>query len=89
MAYIQTVSPRQSGGALLGVYEQLRHDMLGTRFVPLNLSAWRIMRVFSLRPALLNAFCRSFLHTMWGGPLRRKAKEALGVAVAQANSCSY
>ena len=89
MAFIQTISPRHSRGTLLRIYGQLRHDILGTRFVPLNLTAWRIMRVFSLRPALLNAFCRTFLHTMWGGPLRREAKEALGVAVAHANSCWY
>jgi hypothetical protein len=71
------------------VYEQLRYDMVGTRFFPLGLSAWGIMRAFSLRPALLAAFDRAFLHTMWGGPLRREAKEALGVTVAQVNSCPY
>jgi hypothetical protein len=89
MAYIQTIGPRQSRGNLLAIYEQLRLDMVGTRFLPLTLSAWGIMRVFSLRPAMLRAFCRSFLHTMWGGPLRRAVKEALGVTVAQVNSCPY
>jgi hypothetical protein len=89
MTYIKTVSPRQAQGELRHVYEQLRHDLLGTRFFPLGLSAWGIMRVFSLRPAVLAAFSRAFLHTMWGGPLRREAKEALGVTVARVNACPY
>jgi hypothetical protein len=89
MTRIRTISPREARGELRQVYEQLRSDMVGTRLVPLGISAWGIMRVFSLRPALLAAFNRAFLHTMWGGPLGREAKEALGVTVARTNSCPY
>jgi hypothetical protein len=89
MAHIETIGPGRAQGELRQVYEQLRYDMVGTRLFPLGLSAWGIMRVFSLRPALLGAFDRCFLHTMWGGPLRREAKKAIGVTVAQRNSCPY
>jgi hypothetical protein len=89
MAYIKTINPWRARGDLRRAYEQIRSDLLGSRFFPLGLAAWRIMRVFSLRPALLGAFERCFLHTMWGGVLRREAKEALGVSVAQANRCPY
>jgi hypothetical protein len=47
------------------------------------------MRAFSLRPALLRAVESAFLLTMWGGTLRRPAKEALGVTVSGANNCHY
>jgi hypothetical protein len=89
VAYIKTIGPSQARGELRRVYEQIRHDMVGTHFFPLTLSSCGIMRVFSLRPALLGAFERCFLHTMWGGPLRRVAKEAIGVTVAKVNSCPY
>jgi hypothetical protein len=89
MAYIRTVSPREARGDLRQVYEAIRDDLIGRRPLPAGLASWRIMRVFSLRPPLLRAFARAFLLTMWGGVLRREAKEALGVSVAQANSCDY
>jgi len=89
MAYIRTISPWQARGELRRVYQEIRRDMVGSRPFPLALTAWNIMRVFSLRPTLLRAFERCFLLTMWGGRLRRQAKEALGVTVSQANRCEY
>jgi uncharacterized peroxidase-related enzyme len=47
------------------------------------------MKVLSLRPRFLWAFERGFRHFMWDGELRRLAKEAIGVSVAQTNSCPY
>ncbi len=89
MAHIETIHPRQARGELREVYEQIRRDMVGRLPVPLASSVWNIMRVFSLRPALLRAFESAFLLTMWGGTLRRPAKEALGVTVSGANNCHY
>ena len=89
MAYIETIHPRHARGGLRKVYETVRRDMVGRRPVPLASSVWNIMRVFSLRPALLRAFESAFLLTMWEGTLRRQAKEALGVTVSGANRCHY
>jgi alkylhydroperoxidase family enzyme len=89
VAHIEMIHPRQARGELREVYEQIRRDMVGRWPVPLASSVWNIMRAFSLRPALLRAFESAFLRTMWGGTLRRSAKEALGVAVSGANNCHY
>ncbi len=89
MAHIRTIGPWQSRGELRQVYREIRRDMVGRLPLPTALTAWNIMRVFSLRPPLLRAFERAFLLTMWGGVLPRQTKEALGVAVAGANRCPY
>jgi hypothetical protein len=89
VAYIETISPWRAQGELRDIYKEIRRDMVGRRPVPIALTAVNIMRIFSLRPAFLRAFERCFLLTMWGGVLRRQAKEALGVVVAGANSCHY
>ncbi|HEY1381302.1 MAG TPA: hypothetical protein VGF55_31165 [Gemmataceae bacterium] len=89
MAHIQTISPWRARGELASAYRDLRRELVGRLPVPAGLAVWNIMRVFSLRPALLRAFGRCFLLTMWGGTLRRPAKEAIGVVVARTNSCHY
>jgi alkylhydroperoxidase family enzyme len=71
------------------VYEEIRRDMVGRFPLPLKLTAWNIMRIFSLRPVFLRAFEHSFLLIMWSGGLRRQAREAIGVTVAQTNHCDY
>jgi alkylhydroperoxidase family enzyme len=89
MAFIKTISPRCARGDLRQVYKEIRRDTVGGLPFPLSMTTWNIMRVFSLRPAFLRAFERSFLLTMWSGGLRRQAREAIGVAVAQTNRCDY
>jgi alkylhydroperoxidase family enzyme len=89
MPYIKTVSPWRAGGDLRQVYQEIRRDLVGGRTVPLGMTVWNILRVFSLRPQFLRAFERCFLLTMWSGGLRRQAREAIGVAIAQTNRCHY
>jgi hypothetical protein len=89
MAFIQTIPPRLARAELRDAYLQIRRDMVGRRAFPLGLAVWNIMRVFSLRPAFLMAFERAFVSTMWGGVLRREAKEAIGVSVSRTNRCHY
>jgi hypothetical protein len=67
MAYIQTVHPWRARSELRQVYRAIRRDMVGRLPVPLSSAVWNTMRVFSLRPALLRAFERCFLLSMWGG----------------------
>jgi alkylhydroperoxidase family enzyme len=89
MPYIRMIPPREARGGLRRVYEEIRRDMVGRRPVPLGSAVVNVMRAFSLRPAFLRAFEQAFLHTMWGGVLRRQAKEAIGVAVSRTNRCHY
>ncbi|HTK74619.1 MAG TPA: hypothetical protein VL371_05125 [Gemmataceae bacterium] len=89
MARIESINPWRARGDLRRAYRDLRHDIVGRLPVPSSLVVWNIVRVFSLRPALLRAFGRCFILTMWGGGLARSAKEAIGVTVARANSCHY
>jgi alkylhydroperoxidase family enzyme len=89
MASIKTISPRQARGDLRRVYQEIRRDLVGWLPVPLSVTACNIMRIFSLRPAFLRAFEHCFLLTMWSGGLRRQAREAIGVTVAQTNGCHY
>ena len=49
MAYIRTISPWHAQGDLRRVYQEIRHDMIGGRPIPLTMTIWNIMRVFSLR----------------------------------------
>jgi hypothetical protein len=89
MAYIKTISPWRAQGEVREIYKEIRRDMVGSRPVPMALAVVNILRIFSLRPTFLRAFERCFLLTMWSGVLRRQAKEAIGVSVAQTNSCHY
>ncbi len=89
MAFIKTISVRKADNELRAVYGMIRSDMLGTLPFPVEWTAWNVMQVFSLRPRLLWAFARSFRHFMWDGELSRLAKEAIGVSVAQTNTCHY
>ena len=89
MAYIQTIQPWSARGDVGKAYRDIRHALVGWLPVPASLAVWNIMRVFSLRPALLRAFGQRFLLTMWSGWLRRPAREAIGVTVAWTNSCHY
>ena len=89
MAHIRTICVREARGELRDVYLQIRRDMVGRAPLPVSAVVWNIMRVFSIRPPFLKAFSRAFLHFMWDGRLRRQAKEAIGVTVAQANRCKY
>ncbi|HEX4610483.1 MAG TPA: hypothetical protein VH092_20005 [Urbifossiella sp.] len=89
MAFIKTIPVREAGDELRAVYGMIRSDMVGSLPLPMKWTSWNIMQVFSLRPRFLWAFGRSFRHFMWDGELRRLAKEAIGVSVAQANACHY
>ena len=89
MAYIRVIGPREAGGALRKAYEEIGCDLAGVRFAPNSLAVWNIMRLFSLRPTYLRAVSRGFVLTMWGGDLRREAKEAIAVAVSATNDCHY
>ena len=89
MAFIRTIPPRLAKSELREAYLQIRRDMVGRRPLFLGMAVWNIMRVFSLRPAFLTAFERAFVFTMWGGVLRREAKEAIGVSVSRTNQCHY
>jgi hypothetical protein len=89
MAHITITSPWRARGTLRHAYQEVRRQIVGGWPLPLPLAIWNIMRVFSLRPALVRAFGRCFLLTMWGGTLRRQAREALGVTVAQRIRCPY
>jgi alkylhydroperoxidase family enzyme len=89
MAFIRTITTGEARGELRQTYLQIRRDMVGRAPLPTGSVVWNIMRVFSLRPPFLKAFARAFLHFMWDGQLRRQAKEAIGVTVAQTNRCDY
>ena len=89
MAYIKTISAREASGELRAIYDMIRSDMVGALPLPVAWTTWNVMQVFSLRPPFLWAFARGFRHFMWDGELSRLAKEAIGVSVAQTNSCHY
>ena len=89
MAFIKTISVREANDGLRSIYVMIRSDMVGAIPFPVEWTAWKVMRVFSLRPQLLWAFARCFRHIMWDGELRRLAKEAIAVSVAQTNACRY
>ena len=89
MAFIKMIHPAEAQGELREIYREIHRDLVGWCPVPLGSSVWNIMRIFSLRPTLLRTFERAFLLTMWGGVLRREAKEALGVTVSHTNHCHY
>lgn len=89
MAFIKTISAREASGELRSVYGMIRSDMFGAIPFPVEWTAWKVMQIFSLRPRFLWAFERGFRHFMWDGELRRMAKEAIGVTVAQTNACHY
>jgi alkylhydroperoxidase family enzyme len=89
MAFIKTISAREADAELRAIYGGIRTDTVGTFPLPVEWTTWNVMRVFSLRPQFLWAFERGFRHFMWDGELRRLAKEAIGVSVAQANACHY
>ena len=89
MAFIKTISVREANDELRAIYDMIRSDMVGARPFPVEWTTWKVMQVFSLRPRFLWAFERSFRHFMWDGELRRLAKEAIGVSVAQTNACHY
>lgn len=89
MAFIKTISVQEANDELRAIYSMIRSDMVGSLPFPVQWTAWNVMRVFSLRPRFLWAFARGFRHFMWDGELSRLAKEAIGVSVAQTNSCHY
>jgi uncharacterized peroxidase-related enzyme len=89
MAFIRTISVREANDELRAIYGQIRSDMIGSLPFPVEWTTWNIMQALSLRPQFVRAFERGFRHFMWDGELRRLAKEAIGVSVAQANSCPY
>ena len=89
MAFIKTISVREANDELRAIYGQIRSDMVGSLPFPVEWTTWNVMQVFSLRPQFLRAFARGFRHFMWDGELRRLAKEAIGVSVAQTNACPY
>ncbi len=89
MAFIKTISVREADDGLRAIYGMIHSDMVGAFPFPVGWTTWKVMRVFSLRPRFLWAFGRSFRHFMWDGELSRLAKEAIGVSVAQTNTCHY
>lgn len=89
MAFIKTISVREADDELRAIYGMIRSDTVGSLPLPMGWTAWNIMRALSLRPQFLGAFERGFHHFMWDGELGRVAKEAIGVSVAQTNSCPY
>ena len=89
MAFIKTISAREADDELRAIYGMIHSDLHGSRPFPVEWTAWNVMEVFSLRPRFLWAFARGFRHFMWDGELRRLAKEAIGVSVAQTNACHY
>ena len=89
MAFIKTISAREANDELRAIYGMIRSDMVGSLPFPVKWTTGNVMEVFSLRPQFLWAFERGFRHIMWDGELRRQAKEAIGVSVAQTNTCHY
>jgi alkylhydroperoxidase family enzyme len=89
MAYIRQIGRREAGDALRAIYDEIGSDLVGKRFARNEVAVWNIMRLFSLRPAYLRAVSRGFVLMMWSGNLRRKAKEAIAVAVSATNNCHY
>jgi hypothetical protein len=89
MAFIKTISVREANDELRAIYGMIRSDMVGSLPFPVEWTAWNVMQVFSLRPQFLWAFARGFRHCMWDGELSLLAKEAIGVSVAQTNTCHY
>lgn len=89
MAFIKTIPVREANEELRAIFGMIRSDMVGALPLPVEWTTWNVMQVFSLRPQLLWAFERGFRHFMWDGDLRRLAKEAIGVSVAQTNACPY
>lgn len=89
MAFIDKISARDANDELRAIYGMIRSDMVGRLPFPMEWTTWNIMEALSLRPQLVWAFERGFRHFMWDGELRRLAKEAIGVSVAQTNVCPY
>jgi AhpD family alkylhydroperoxidase len=89
MAFIKTISVRNANDELRSIYRMIRSDTVGSLPFPVKWTTWHIMQALSLRPRLVWAFERGFRHVMWDGRLRRLAKEAIGVSVAQTNACPY
>ena len=89
MAFIKTISVREANDELRAIYGMIRSDMVGSLPFPVEWTTWNIMQALSLRPQLVRAFERGFCHFLWDGELRRLAKEAIGVSVAQTNACPY
>lgn len=89
MAFIKTIPARDADDDLRAIYSMIRSDTVGSLPFPIGWTTWHIMQALSLRPQLVWAFERGFRHIMWDGELSRLSKEAIGVSVAETNSCPY
>ena len=89
MAFIKTIPAREANEELRAIYVMIRSDIIGSLPFPVEWTTRNVMQVFSLRPRFLWAFGRGFRHFMWDGELDRLAREAIGVSVAQTNTCHY
>ena len=81
MAWIRTVEERDVQGALETIYRKIRQRM---GMVP------NILKVFSLRPAAMQATFDLFQALMYGpGGLTQAQREMIALVVSAINDCRY
>lgn len=79
-ARIAVIPPRRARGELAAAYAELR------RHVP---RVGYVVRIFSLRPALVRLVGLYFTNVLGAGTVPRQEKEILCVATSRAGRCSY
>jgi len=81
MAWIRTIDKDQASGELERIYRQIAPDGEGVD---------HILSVHSLHPRSLRDHLLLYKTLMFGeGPLPRRERELIAVAVSSANSCHY
>lgn len=84
MAWITTVSEEEASGLLAETYERLRGSGPFGGFIP------NIVKVFSLRPELLELVARVARTATFGGSsLSRVQEEMIASTVSAINRCHY
>ena len=81
MAWIRTIGKDEADGELSRLYEQI---------APGNEVLDNILGIHSLHPRTLRDHLKLYRTLMYGqGPLSRRERELVAVAVSSANSCHY
>ena len=82
MAWIRMVAKEDAEGRLAGLYRRIAP----ADGEPVD----HILQVHSLNPAVLERHMGLYQAVMYGpGPLSRRERELVGVAVSAANDCDY
>ena len=82
MAFIATVPPAEASGETAAVYRYMA-SVAGRPMVA------KIVQLFSLRPASMRRFIRSWELSQWSGSEPRAMRELVAAAVSRLNACHY